>query len=157
MSTRFEFPADGKRPAVTLFWSHTARTPPAVLAKIRPVKGYKPRGINTMFVGSKGVLLCGFGKRELLVDGKIVKPPATKKTVIDSPGFHKEWFAACKGGIKATCHFGYSGPLTETVLLGNAAYRAGGGFQWDAENLQAKGNSKAERYLKSHFRKGWEV
>jgi hypothetical protein len=157
MSTSFLFPATGGRPAVKLHWYHTAGLPEAVQERIRPVKGYKPRGINTMFVGAKGVLLCGFSKRELLVDGKIAKPPATKKTVPDSPGFHKEWFLACKGGEKATCRFDYSGPLTETVLLGNVAYRAGGGFAWDAANLKATGNPQAERYLKSYFRKGWEA
>jgi predicted dehydrogenase len=157
MSTSFLFEATGTRPAVKLHWYHTSKPPKAVLDRIRPLKGYKPRGINTMFVGSKGVLLCGFSKRELLVDGRIVKPPATKKTVPDSPGFHKEWFIACKGGGKATCHFDYSGPLTETVLLGNLAYRAGGGFDWDAATLKPAGNSKAGQYLKSYFRKGWEV
>lgn len=156
MSTRMDFPAVSGRPAVALHWYHTS-IPKAVRDRIRPVKGYKPRGINTMFVGSKGVLLCGFNKRELLVDGKIVKTPETKKTVPDSPGFHKEWFIACRGGEKATCHFGYSGPLSESVLLGNVAYRAGGGFEWDAENLKAKGNAKAQGYVKSYFRKGWDV
>ena len=88
---------------------------------------------------------------------KILKPPATKKTVPDSPGFHREWISACKGGKPATCHFGYSGPLTETVLLGNAAYRAGGGFGWNAKTLEATGNANAKQFLRSHFRKGWDA
>ena len=74
-----------------------------------------------------------------------------------SPGFHKEWFAACKGAKPATCEFAYSGPLTETVLLGNVAFRAGGGFEWDAGKLEPKGNRKAAGLIRPTFRKGWEV
>jgi hypothetical protein len=47
--------------------------------------------------------------------------------------------------------------MSETVLLGNAAYRAGGGFDWNAAELQAQGNPRAETYLHSHVRKGWEI
>ncbi|HIG45938.1 MAG TPA: PilT/PilU family type 4a pilus ATPase [candidate division Zixibacteria bacterium] len=48
-----------------------------------------------------------------------------EKTIVDSPGFHKEWLNACKGdSTKPACNFGYSGPLSETVLLANAAYRS---------------------------------
>ena len=45
----------------------------------------------------------------------------------------------------------------ELLLLGNVAYRAGGGFDWDAKNLKAKGNSNAANYLSETYRKGWEV
>ena len=74
-----------------------------------------------------------------------------------SPGFYQEWIDACKGGSAASCNFDYSGPLSETVLLANVAYRAGGGFEWDATKLQAIGNDKAGQFLKSYFRKGWEA
>ncbi|MCA9007098.1 MAG: gfo/Idh/MocA family oxidoreductase, partial [Planctomycetaceae bacterium] len=63
---------------------------------------------------------------------------------------------ACKGEGPATCNFDYSGPLSETVLLGNTAYRAGGGFDWDADTLTATGNESAKPFLHSEFRKGWE-
>ena len=69
-----------------------------------------------------------------------------------------EWITACKGGATPpSCHFDYGGPLTETVLLGNAAYRAGTSFEWDAENLRARGTDKIDRYLRDEYRAGWEV
>jgi len=151
MTTRFEFPAQKGRGAVTLNWYH-ARSGPPILKKL----GLNARGNNTLFIGSDGMLLCGFGKRKLLPESKFRDFEPPEKTIPKSPGFYREWIKACRGGEPATCHFGYSGPLTETVLLGNVAYRAGG-FKWDAENLKAQGNPKAEQYLKSYFREGWKV
>ena len=75
----------------------------------------------------------------------------------DSPGFHKEWVDACKGGPPATCDFSYSGPLAEAVLLGNVAYRAGGGFDWDGPKLKAIGRPEAEQYIRTEYRKGWPL
>jgi len=69
----------------------------------------------------------------------------------------KEWFTACKGGAPATCNFDYSGPLSETVLLGNVAYRAAGSFTWEAANIKASGNKNVAQYVRTEFRKGWEA
>ena len=63
---------------------------------------------------------------------------------------------AAKTGGKTTCHFGYSGLLTEAVLLGNAAYRAGKELAWDT----AAGKTNvpaAEQFLGKEYRKGWEL
>ncbi len=57
----------------------------------------------------------------------------------------------------ATCHFDYSGPMAETVLLGNVAYRAGGSFEWDAANLKTIGNDAAAELIRPMFRQGWEI
>ena len=35
--------------------------------------------------------------------------------------------------------------------------RAGGGFDWNAKQLRATGNDRAEQYVYSQFRKGWEA
>ena len=152
MATKFEFPADGKRAALTLNWYHADKGP-----EILREKGLSDRGANNLFIGTQGMLLCGFSMRKLYPEDKFAEFEAPEKSIPDSPGFHKEWITACKGGEPATCHFGYSGPMSETVLLGNAAYRGGGGFDWNAESLQALGNPNAERYLHSYVRKGWEI
>jgi predicted dehydrogenase len=151
MATRFEFPATDHRPAVALNWHH-AKNGPDVLREL----GLDAGGMNTLFIGSEGMLLCGFGSRKLLPEEKFqdFTPP---ESIPDSPGFHREWLDACRGGPAATCHFGYSGPLTETVLLGNVAYRAGGGFDWNAEQMTLTGNPLAEQYIRSHYRAGWSA
>lgn len=151
MTTRFEFPAAENRPPVTLHWYHAAKGPDILRKLNLPASGN-----NTLFVGSEGLLLCGFSKRVLYPKEKFADL-RVEKTIPSSPGFHREWLDACRGGPRPTCHFDYSGPLTETVLLGNAAYRAGGGFDWDAPSLKARGNDRAEQYIRSTFREGWEL
>jgi len=47
--------------------------------------------------------------------------------------------------------------LAESVILANAAFRAGGGFDWDAKAFKASGNSKVDEYLYPDFREGWKV
>ena len=150
MKTRLEFAAENGHDAVTLHWWHGSLD--AVFAKHKAQK----HG-NTLFVGEKGTISAGFdGYKAVLNDGST--PEAPKASIPKSPGFYKEWINACKGGPKATCDFvDYTGPLAESVLLANAAFRAGGGFDWDAESFKASGNDNIEQYLSPNFRKGWQV
>ncbi len=151
MITKFTFPAKGGRPPVTLNWYHGNRG-----SEVLRELGLKGGG-NTLFIGTKGMLLCDFGKRKLFPEEKFKDFEPPPKTIPKSPGFHKEWILACKGGKPATCNFNYTGPLTETALLGNVAYRAGEAFTWDAKNLKASASAKVAALIHPPFRKGWEL
>jgi hypothetical protein len=83
-----------------------------------------------------------------------VPPP---RSIPDSVGHYAEWIQACKTRGPTTCDFDYSGALTEAVLLGNVAYRAGRAIEWDARRLQAKGAPEADRYLRRRYRRGWRL
>jgi hypothetical protein len=72
-------------------------------------------------------------------------------------GHYNEWIAACKGGPKAMSNFDYSGPMTETVLLGNVALRAGQKIEWDSMNLKVTNVPEANRFIHKTYRKGWDV
>lgn len=149
--SKFQFPANGKRGPITLHWLQGT---PSVLKE----KGIKVRGGNNLFIGTEGMLSCGFGNPTLLPEKKFADFKAPDPFIPDSPGFHKEWINAAKGAeTPATCNFDYSGPMTETVLLANVAYRAGGGFDWDSKNLKAVGNPNAQALIKEECRKGWEI
>ena len=152
MATQFEFPARGHQPPVTLHWSHTS-DPPAPLSK----EDISDFGTGVLFVGSKGMLLSSFSKRKLLPESDFADFEPPEPSVPDSPGFHQEWINACKGGPPATCNFDYSGPMAETVLLGNVAYRAGSGFKWDAAKMKAVGCPEADQYVRPTFRDGWPL
>ena len=53
-----------------------------------------------------GKLLCGFGKQYMLLpEKKFADFQLPAPTIPKSPGFHNEWFQACKGGTPATCTF----------------------------------------------------
>ena len=152
MSTVLEFPARGDLPPVTLHWSHSKDGPP-VLAE----HNLSGKGMNNLFIGSEGMLLCGFGSRKLYPESKFADFEAPDPWIPDSPGFHNEWILACKGGEPATCNFDYSGPMAETLLLGNVAYRIGGSFEWDAANLKAVGCPAAEPHIRPEYREGWPL
>lgn len=149
MLCHFEFPTSNQDAPVKLHWGHGT---PQILSKL----GLKGNGCNNLFIGEKGMLLCGFDKRELLPADEFADFKEPEKFIPDSPGFYREWIDACKGGPAATCNFDYSGPMAETVLLGNVAYRAGG-FAWDSKNLSTGQNEKAQSLIKESYRKGWDV
>lgn len=148
---KYEFPARGDQPPVTLHWYHTNKEIPFFKEHGIPQSG------NNLFVGSKGMLLCGFDKRKLYPENKFADFNEPERTIPDSPGFHREWIIACKGGEAATCNFDYSGPMAETVLLGNLAYRVGQNFDWDSKAMKAVGTPAAEAFIHPQYRKGWKV
>ncbi|MGI9472301.1 MAG: Gfo/Idh/MocA family protein [Rubripirellula sp.] len=149
MHVVYEFPESNQGSSVDLHWYQG--NPP-----ILKERGLAGKGNNTLFIGDKGMLLCGFSQRKLLPEEQFASFSAPDPFIADSPGFHKEWIAACKGGDPATCNFDYSGPLAETVLLGNVAYRSGG-FDWDSANLKTGDNQAAQSLIREAYRPGWEI
>ncbi len=146
------FLGEGKKNGpVVLHWDH-AQSGPEILKKT----GISAKGNNTLFIGEDGMLVCGFGQRKLLPESKFGNHQSPEKSIKKSPGFYKEWVEACRGGEPATCNFEYSGPLAETVMLANMAYRSGVNFNWDAKLLKAD-NDDAQRWVKETYAKGWEV
>ena len=59
--------------------------------------------------------------------------------------------------VRNSSHFGYAGPLTETVLLGTVAHRAGKKIQWDAENMKVTNCPKANEHIRREYRHGWSL
>lgn len=149
MKVTYEFDNSNQGTPVTLNWEHGT---PSIIQEL----GLPTKGNNSLFIGDKGMLLCGFGQRSLLPEQQYSNYEVPDPFIKDSPGFHREWIDACKGGPAATCHFDYSGPLAETVLLGNVAYRSGG-FKWNPNELTTLGNQEAQRLIQEPYRKGWEI
>ncbi len=55
-------------------------------------------------------------------------------------------------------HFGYSGPLTEAVLLGSVASRfPKTTLQWDAAAMKFSNVPEANLYVRRPYRQGWQV
>jgi hypothetical protein len=62
-----------------------------------------------------------------------------------------------KTGAATTCNFGYGSMLTETVLLGNVAYRSGKRIEWDRPSMKVTNFPEANRYLRREYRTGWSL
>ena len=152
LAVHYDFPARKEMPAVKVSWWDGGRRPPQFK------DGDLPKwGDGILFVGDRGMLLTDYTKYRLLPEDKFkdFKPP--KPTIPNSIGHYKEWIQACKQGGTTTCNFDYSGALTESVLLGNVAYRVGEGIEWDGEHLKVTNNADAEKYIRRTYRKGWDL
>ncbi len=149
---RYQFPARGPLPALQLTWYNSGKVPE--LIKEEKVPAWSS---GVLFVGSKGMLLADYTRRLLLPEKEYegFQPPAPY--LPDSIGHHKEWVAACKGGAPALCNFSYAGPLAETVLLGNVAYRTGRKLEWDAAACRVSNTRDADQFIRRAYRKGWKL
>jgi hypothetical protein len=123
----------------------------------REVAGHGVPGAGVMFIGEKGHMFADYGSYKLYPEDKFADFKAPEPTIPRSIGHHAEWIKACKDGSPTTCNFDYSGALTETVLLGNVAFRAGAGekIEWDAANLKVTNSDVAQRFIQRDYRKGW--
>ncbi|MCS7022204.1 MAG: Gfo/Idh/MocA family oxidoreductase [Gemmataceae bacterium] len=151
MQVDYYFPARGELPPVHLTWYHGVPGPD--LHGKETYKGY-PAGV--LFVGEKGKLIADYSKHQLLPEelARSLTPPA--RSLPSSPGHHQEWLNSIRNGTTPSCHFGYAGPLTEAVLLGNVAYRAGKPIEWDPIK-GTTGDARADTFLQRPYRKGWEL
>lgn len=114
-----------------------------------------PNGV--MFIGTEGKMFADYGNYRLFPKEKFANFQPPEQTIPPSIGHHAEWIKACKEGTPTLCNFDYSGALTETVLLGNVAYRSGSKIEWDAKNLKATNTDEAAQYISKEYRAGWEV
>lgn len=146
----WDFPERGDLPPVKMSWRDGDQTP-------SEVRGHQVPGAGIMFVGDKGMLFADYGGYKLYPEDKFKGFTPPPKSIPDSIGHHAEWIQAAKTGSPTTCNFGYAGPLTETVLLGNVAYRSGKKLQWEAESMKIPNAPEAEKFLKREYRKGWTL
>lgn len=153
---RYEFPARGVLPPVRLTWYHGGRQP-ALLSEIVSPDHIGRWKSAVLFVGEKGMLLADYNRHQLLPEKDFAGFTRPAPFIRNSIGHHKEWTEACKNGGNTTCPFAYSGPLTETALLGNVAFRSGKTLQWDPVQLRAPNCAEAERYIQHRYRAGWSI
>lgn len=150
MSAKYTYGKRGDMPPLSLTWHQGENKP-----KIWTEKGIPQYRNGVLFIGDKGMLLSDYRKHVLLPENDFKDFERPEPWIPDSIGHHAEWLHACKTGAPTTCHFGYSGPLTEANHLGNVAYRAGKKLEWDAQNMRIPNAPDAERFLKREYREGW--
>jgi predicted dehydrogenase len=154
--TFYDFPARGKMPPVRLTWYDGGLLParPEELGDEQLNKGG-----GALLVGSKGKLLHDtYGLNPRLLPSSLHSSfgkPSQKLPRI--PGEHHElnWVDAAKGKTAASCPFEYAARLTELMLLGVVALRAGTKIRYDAENMRVTNAIGATDYLSRNYRTGW--
>jgi predicted dehydrogenase len=153
MQVDYHYPARGTRPPVHLTWYHGVAGP-----DLNGKVAYKGYSSGVLFEGEKGSLVANYTSHRLLPEDRFKGFQPPKQTILPSVGHHREWLQAIRKGSTTTCNFAYSGALTETVLLGNVAYRAGARLEWDGKAGRVTNNvPQAEQYLRRQYRKGWTL
>ena len=142
-------------------------------------------GGGSVFYGTKGILVCDtYSKIARLL-------PTTTHAMFNSSapqldrvpggmgGHQMNWVEGCMNGTPTSSDFARSGPLTETVLMGNLALKAyqykelkkgkkigdGDPFNypgrrkilWDGANMKVTNWDKANEWVQGTYRKGWEL
>ena len=67
------------------------------------------------------------------------------------------WADAAKGKAEATTPFEYAARLTEVMLLGVVALRAGGKIHYDAAKMRITNLPNANDLLSREYRRGWSI
>jgi len=148
----YEFGERNGRAPLALHWHDGGKRPAASLAP-----GFEFGGNGVIVVCEKATI---YSPDESNTTFHIVggaSMPDIKIT--ESPGHMAEFALACKGGPPAVSNIvDYSGPLTETVLLGNLAIWANGPrLEWDARAMKVKGTDEFDSLIRPTYRPGWSV
>ncbi len=150
--TRWQFPAEGQRAAVSMTWWDGGLKPPRP-EELEPGRSFAD-GDWLMIVGDKGKM---YGHR-LIPESRareVGKPP---RKLPRSPGHYVEWFQACKGGPAAGADFAnHAAHLTEVVLLGNIAIRIPEKLLWDGDKLRFTNSEAANKLVNPPYRGGWSL
>ena len=143
---KFKFNAQEQLPPFDLFWYDGGMRP--ITPEEYSITGKSLEREGMMFVGDKGKIIAGFrGENpQLFVQNKNVTPPK------DAPARSGEdpnnvWINSFKNNTQSPGSFLYTGPVTETILLGAVALRAGKKVEYDTANMKITNIPEANKFL----------
>src|ERR1035437_9149174 len=142
---RFKFGAQAELAPFELFW-YDGGMKPITPDELNTGKGYLERE-GMMFVGDKGKIIADFrGENPVLyADNKVVpgKPIQEQK----EPYNNDVWINAFKNNTQSPGSFIYASSVSETILLGGVALRAGKKVEYDAVNMKITNLPEANKSL----------
>ena len=157
-TVQYDFPARGNRAAVRMNWYDGGLLPPrpAMLPDDVTLNGDG----GGIFIGTKGILLYDtYGTNPRIFPASLMaEAELVPKTIPRITTSHEQnWFDACKGKGTASSPFEYAAPLTEVMLLGLVALRAGQGkkIYYDADAMRVTNVPEANAFLTREYRAGW--
>jgi predicted dehydrogenase len=146
----YEFSARAGMPPLRLVWYDGGLKPP------RPKQleaGRELPDSGNLYIGDKGAIL----DSRIVPEEKMKAYKLPPKTLPRRSGTWGEWIEAIRGGEPAGCHFEWASVLTETVLLGNIAIRAGRRLEWDADGTRFTNHDSANQYVQEAYHNGWSL
>jgi predicted dehydrogenase len=155
--TVYEFAARNGKPPVKLTWYDGGLVPPKPV-ELGENEVMNPTG-GALLIGSKGKLMHDtYGKNPRLLPDSLHKSygkPAEKLPRVPLENHEMNWVDAAKGKTAVSCPFEYAAKLTEIMLLGVVALKAGKKIEYDAANMRVTNVAAANQYLSREPRAGW--
>jgi predicted dehydrogenase len=139
---------------LTLNWYNGDRRPPAEVQAVLGERKLHDQG--SIYVGTDGVLYSPYIADPVLLPAEKFQDYRLPKQ--GGEDHYRQFVEACRGNGKTSTPFAYSGPLTESVLLGCLATRFPKTLlAWDAVGLKVTNVKEANAFVRRRYRKGWEV
>lgn len=153
---RFRFEAQAELPPFDLIW-YDGGMRPLVPDELRQTgKELTPEGM--MFVGDKGKIVAGFrGEHPVLLPESKMALLRKEEDQEKPDRGNSVWVDAFLKGTTSPGSFIYAGPVTETILLGAVALRAGKRVDYDSAAMKITNLPAANDFLTREYRPGWEV
>ena len=154
-SIKFEFGPRGNLGPCVLYWYDGGRRPSNDL-----LMGESVEKTGSLVIGEKGRIFSSNSYHsDYLILPKEEYLEYKKPEHVISPGHFTEFANAIKENKPelAMSNFDYAGRLTETVLLGNIALRAGKKVEWDGVNMKVTNDSAANQFVTREYRHGWDL
>ncbi len=154
---RYKFPATEYTvgPTIPVTWYDAVGAAPPREKLTHIPADFKLPGSGSVLVGEKGSMVIPHHAQPKLFPLDAFESDKLPK--IESVDHYVQFADACRGQGQTTSAFDYSGPLTETVLLGTVAIRVPEKLlTWNSETLRITNMPAAEPWLTKPYRKGWE-
>jgi predicted dehydrogenase len=141
-------------PNVRVTWYDGDERPPREVQALLGSRKFPGQG--SIFIGAKGVMLLPHvGRPVLLPEAQF---QGFQMPQVQAVNHYHQFVNAVLGEGRTSAGFDYSGPLTETVLLGGvASHFPKTTLEWESAKLSFRNQADANRLLWRRYRKGWEV
>ena len=155
----YTFPEGKYNHKMPYVWYDGGHMPEASVFEGTIVNPNNAKKFDLILIGDKGKFLFNRNSQKWKTTPEdLIQDTNPDKTIPRVKNEDQEWIDAIRGvGSEPLSGFAYSGPFTETVLLGNLAVRIGKRIEWDGPNLRATNTTEAASIIKREYRKGWEV
>jgi hypothetical protein len=172
-SMKLTFPGKAGKRDIKLYWTDGGLLPERP-QELGADEAMGDSGGGAIIVGTKGKMMCStYGSNAMLLPTSRTKTVTVKPKVTRVPeGHYLQWVNACIAGYgkkELSSSFDYSGPLTESILMGNLALYAWniknekGEFTgrkkllWDAKNMKVTNYDEANQFVKRDYKNGYSL
>ena len=148
-ATRYTVPG-----LIPITWYDGNQLPPAEIKALLEGKPLPDQG--SILIGTEGVLVIPHVENPLLFPQ--AKFAGFKFPAVEGADHWHQFIDAVRGEGTTSAGFDYSGPLTESVLLGSVATRfPKTTLNWDSNGLRFTNVREANAFVRKTYRHGWET